>query len=164
VRNDAAGKHGLTPLTKCTTTMRMLVYGITVDCVDEYLKIGASTAMECIKKFTLGVIEVFGDEYLRKPNQTDVARLLQVAEARDFFSMLGSINCMHGSRRIVQRLKRHYFKSKLTMCQLSFLKPLHHTAFGYSMLIPPASARLLQCSFNIDSTETKCSLSSFKPL
>jgi len=32
---------------------------------------------------------------LRKPNQADVDRLLQVTEARDFPGMLGYIDCMH---------------------------------------------------------------------
>jgi len=72
----------------------MLAYSIAADCVDEYLKIGASTALECMKNFTLGVIEVFGNEYLRKPTQTDVDCLLQVAEAWDFPGMLGSIDCI----------------------------------------------------------------------
>ena len=73
----------------------MLAYGTTADCVDAYLKIGSSTAKKCIKNCALGVIEVFGNEYLRKPNQADVDRLVQVAEAWDFSGMLGSIDCMH---------------------------------------------------------------------
>jgi len=48
VRYDVAGKRGFLPLTKCAAVMRMLAYGVTADCVDEYLKIGASTAMECL--------------------------------------------------------------------------------------------------------------------
>jgi len=60
VRHDAAGKRGLSTLTKCTTIMRMLAYGIPVDCVDKYLNIGVGTAMECMKKFAIGVFEVFG--------------------------------------------------------------------------------------------------------
>ena len=95
LRYDAFGKRGLSLITKCTAAMRMLAYGVAADCVDEYLKIGASTAIECLKQFALGVVEVFGEEYMRKPNQVDVDRLLQVAEARDFPGMLGSIDCMH---------------------------------------------------------------------
>ena len=75
--------------------MRMLAYGISTDCVDEYLRIGETTAMTCMKNFAAGVIQVFGEEYLGKPTQADVDRLLQVAEARDFPGMLGSIDCMH---------------------------------------------------------------------
>ena len=51
MRYDAIEKLGLTPLTKCTAAMRMLAYSIAADCVDEYLKIGASTALECMKNF-----------------------------------------------------------------------------------------------------------------
>ena len=73
----------------------MLAYGITADCVDEYLKIGESTALECLKNFFVGVVQTFEQVYSRKPTQTDVDRLLAVAEARDFPGMLGSIDCMH---------------------------------------------------------------------
>ena len=50
-KSDALGRRGLSPLTKCTTTIRILAYGISTDCVDEYLKIGESMAMECMKNF-----------------------------------------------------------------------------------------------------------------
>ena len=76
----------LSPLTKCTAAIRILAYAISADCVDEYLNIGESTAMECMKNFAAGVIQVFGEEYLRKPTQADVDRLLAVG---------GSIDCMH---------------------------------------------------------------------
>jgi len=68
VRYDAAEKRELSPLTKCTAAMRMLACGIAADCVDEYLKIGASIAIECLKKFTSYIVEVFGEQYLRTPN------------------------------------------------------------------------------------------------
>ena len=83
------------PLTKCIVAMRMLVYGISADCVDEYLKISESTTMECMKIFVAGIIQVFGEKYLRKPTQADLDYLLQVAEAHDFFGMLESIDYMH---------------------------------------------------------------------
>jgi hypothetical protein len=34
---------------------------------DEYLKIGDTTAMEAMKNFVKGVIDVFGERYLRRP-------------------------------------------------------------------------------------------------
>ena len=39
-RNDALGKKGLSSLQKCTTTMRMLAYGVSNDVVDDYVRIG----------------------------------------------------------------------------------------------------------------------------
>ena len=77
----------------------MLAYGMVPDCIDECLKIGIRTPLECMKKFALVVIDVFGEKYLR-PNQANVDRLVQVAEARDFLGRLGSIDC-GGSGRIV---------------------------------------------------------------
>ncbi|KAI4971907.1 hypothetical protein ZWY2020_002821 [Hordeum vulgare] len=86
---------GLSPLQKCTGTMRMLAYGTPADALDEYLKIGKSTSLECMDKLARGVIAVFSGEYLRRPTRGDIERLLQVNESRGFPGMLGSIDCMH---------------------------------------------------------------------
>ncbi|KAI5004261.1 hypothetical protein ZWY2020_031504 [Hordeum vulgare] len=94
-RADCSGRIGLSPLQKCTATMRMLAYGTPADALDEYLKIGKSTSLECMDKFARGVIAVFGGEYLRRPTREDIERLLQVNESRGFPGMLGSIDCMH---------------------------------------------------------------------
>jgi hypothetical protein len=94
-RADCAGRIGLSPLQKCTAAMRMLAYGTPADALDEYLKIEKCTTLECMDKFTRGVIEVFGGEYLRRPSHEDVESLLQVNEARVFLGMLESIDCMH---------------------------------------------------------------------
>jgi len=75
--------------------MRILAYGIVADCVDEYLKIGKRTTLECLKIFASGVIQTFGQDYLRKLTQADIDRLLQVAEACDFSPTLGNIDCIH---------------------------------------------------------------------
>ncbi|KAI5405179.1 Developmentally-regulated G-protein 3 [Lathyrus oleraceus] len=84
MRVDATGKMGLSPLQKCTTAIRMLAYGSPADLVDEYVRIGESTSIECLQRFVKGVNVVFGAEYLRKPNNTDVEHLLQMGESRGF--------------------------------------------------------------------------------
>ncbi|KAI5424878.1 hypothetical protein KIW84_030890 [Lathyrus oleraceus] len=80
MRVDATGKMGLSPLQKCTTDIRMLAYGSPADLVDEYVRIGESTSIECLQRFVKGVNVVFGDEYLRKPNNIDVEHLLQMGK------------------------------------------------------------------------------------
>ena len=60
MRYNAAEKRGLSPLTKYAAAMQILAYVVAADCVDEYLNIGASTTMECHKKFIVGIVEVFG--------------------------------------------------------------------------------------------------------
>ena len=62
----------------------MLTYGISTYCIYEYLNIGESTRIECLKNFTVGVIHVFAEEYLRGLTQAIVDHLLQVARVRDF--------------------------------------------------------------------------------
>ncbi|KAL9676081.1 hypothetical protein QQ045_004294 [Rhodiola kirilowii] len=94
-RVDALGRRGLSPLQKCTASIRMLAYGIGADAVDDYVRIGKSTAIECLKTFATDVISIFESEYLRKPNSNDVQRLLKMGEARCFPGMMGSIDCMH---------------------------------------------------------------------
>jgi hypothetical protein len=72
-----------------------LANGSAADHLDEYLKIGDSTALEALKKFVEGIIVVFGKHYLRRPTKEDIERLLKVGESREFPGMLGSIDCMH---------------------------------------------------------------------
>ena len=69
--------------------------GSGADELDEYLKIGETTAMEALKKFVKGVREVFGERHLRRPTMEDTERLLKLGEKRGFPSMFGSVDCMH---------------------------------------------------------------------
>ncbi|XP_023157016.1 uncharacterized protein [Zea mays] len=92
---NAAGVLGFSCLQKVTAAFRQLAYGVPADYVDEYLRIGESTAIESLRKFVKAVCEVFGPQYLRAPNEDDTARLLSIAEQRGFPGMLGSIDCMH---------------------------------------------------------------------
>ena len=94
-RTDALGRLGLSPLQKITAAFRMLAYGVPADATDEYVKIGESTAIESLKKFCRTVVEIFSQQYLRRPNSTDIARLLHIGEERGFPGMLGSLDCMH---------------------------------------------------------------------
>ena len=94
-RRDACGALGLSSLQKISAAFRMLAYGVPADSVDEYVRIGESTAIESLKKFVKAIIAVFGDEYLRSPNSSDIARLLEINSDRGFPGMLGSIDCMH---------------------------------------------------------------------
>uniref|UniRef100_A0A0D3EBT5 Myb-like domain-containing protein n=1 Tax=Brassica oleracea var. oleracea TaxID=109376 RepID=A0A0D3EBT5_BRAOL len=76
-RRDAVGRLGLSPLQKCTAALRL----------------GESTTLSCLSSFTEGVIQLFGDEYLRRPTPEDLQRLLDIGEIRGFPGMIGSIDC-----------------------------------------------------------------------
>jgi hypothetical protein len=48
-RVDAVNRQGLSPIQKCTAAIRQLATGSAADELDEYLKIGETTAMEALK-------------------------------------------------------------------------------------------------------------------
>ena len=62
--------------------MRMIAYGVVADAIDDYVRIGATTARECLCHFVNEIITLFGDEYLRRPTTADLKRLLYVGEQR----------------------------------------------------------------------------------
>ena len=94
-RTDAVRVLGLSSLQKITAAYRILAYRTPADSMDEYIRIGESTIIESLRRFVKVVIEIFGNHYLRSPNNIDIARLLQTGEQRGFPGMLGSIDCMH---------------------------------------------------------------------
>ncbi|GKE11348.1 putative nuclease HARBI1 [Tanacetum coccineum] len=106
-RRDATGRQSLSSLQKCTGAMRVLAYGISFEAVDEYLRMSGAVTRKSLMSFIQGVISCFGDEYLRRPNEDDLARLLNVGEQHGFPEMES---------------------------QPSFWKPLRHMTYGYDML------------------------------
>jgi hypothetical protein len=70
--------------------VHMLAYGGPGDHLDEYICMGESTILECVRKFTRTMVQEYGDIYLRELNTDVIARLLEVAEERGFPGMLGS--------------------------------------------------------------------------
>ena len=96
-KRNAAGTLELSCLQKVVAAFRLLAYGVAADALDEYIHIGESTALEALRKFAVAVVEIFGQEYMRLPNEEDTARLLEIGASRGFPGMLGSIDCMHWS-------------------------------------------------------------------
>ncbi|XP_047941349.1 uncharacterized protein LOC125188513 [Salvia hispanica] len=95
-RYDAAGRPGRTAIQKCAAAIRQLAYGGTTNMWDEYLYIGKTTALDCLKYFCQGVVEIFGEQYLRSPTPEDCQDLMQMhGEQHGFLGMLSSIDCMH---------------------------------------------------------------------
>jgi hypothetical protein len=88
-RRNAAGALGFSCIQKVTAAYRQLAYAIPTDYVDEYVHIGESTSIECLRRFIRAVCEVFSQRYLRPPNEDDTVRLLNIAERRGFSEMLG---------------------------------------------------------------------------
>ncbi|XP_010489975.1 PREDICTED: uncharacterized protein LOC104767683 [Camelina sativa] len=94
-RRDASGRLGFSALQKCTSAIRMMAYGCAANAMDEYLRLAEMTAHKCLLHFVEGVINLFGDEYLRRPTAEDLQRLMNIGEHRGFPGMVGSIDCIH---------------------------------------------------------------------
>ena len=94
-RRNAAGRLWLSSFQKMTAAIRMLAYEAMADLCDEYISIGETTAMKCLKKFVKAVVSNFSKEYLWSPTNNDIIRLLALDESHGFPGMLGSIDCMH---------------------------------------------------------------------
>ncbi|GKE09822.1 hypothetical protein Tco_1413373 [Tanacetum coccineum] len=82
---DAVGKADISALVKCTSAIRQLAYAAVPDSLDEYLQIGEKTSRDCLMHFCNGVIELYGEEYLRRPTQTDVEKLYAFHENKHGF-------------------------------------------------------------------------------
>ncbi|CAL5441083.1 unnamed protein product [Camellia sinensis] len=92
---DVTGAPGLSGVQKMTAALRILQYGVPANAVDEYIRIGESTAIAALNFFTRSIVATYEAVYLRSPNEADVARLLQEGEQLEFPGMLGSLDCMH---------------------------------------------------------------------
>ncbi|XP_076909480.1 uncharacterized protein LOC143566756 [Bidens hawaiensis] len=80
--------------------MQVLAYGTSTDAHDEYLRMSEAVTRASLIKLVKGVISCFIQEYLRRPKDDDLARLLHVGAERGFLGMVGSIDCMHWQLKI----------------------------------------------------------------
>jgi hypothetical protein len=88
---NAVDTKGFSAHQKISAAMRVLAYGIPADYTDEYLSIGQSTTTEAVRKFSRMVIRLYGETYLRAPNEKDTKRLMEMNEKRGSPGMLGSL-------------------------------------------------------------------------
>ena len=80
----------------------MICYASSADSLDDKIRIGESTTVECMKQFCKTVVREFGEEYFRSPTPHDTARLLAMGDQRGFPGMMGSLDCMHWTWKTVQ--------------------------------------------------------------
>ena len=94
-RRNAAQVLGFSPFQKISAAMRVIAYGIPADYTNEYLRIGGQTTTDSVRMFAKMVIKLYGEKYLRAPDEEDTKRLMEMNEKRGWPGMLGSLDCMH---------------------------------------------------------------------
>lgn len=94
-RRIANSRLGLSTLQKVIVAIRILAYGVHADAINEYIKIGEYTVIECMKRFCLEIVDLLLEWYLKSPTSEDVARFLSIGQQCGFLRMLGSPDYMH---------------------------------------------------------------------
>nr|GEW82920.1 protein ALP1-like [Tanacetum cinerariifolium] len=93
-RYDCSGQRSISALMKCTSAICQLAYGCVPDSLGEYLQMGATTSRDSLRIFCKVIINLYGEEFLRKPTYTDIETLHAYHnEKHGFLGMLGSIDC-----------------------------------------------------------------------
>ncbi|CAL5410251.1 unnamed protein product [Camellia sinensis] len=72
-KTHVVGVVGLSSFQKKTAAMRMLAYGVVANSIDDYVRIGESTAIESLQRVVEAVVAIFSNVYLRTPNKDDIA-------------------------------------------------------------------------------------------
>ncbi|XP_052621045.1 uncharacterized protein LOC128126912 [Lactuca sativa] len=103
LRYDARGRRGFTTLQKCAMAIPLMAMGESPDSMDDYMRMSERTTRESLYTLSRGVVETFGDVYLRKPSLHDLQELYVLHEERhEFRGMIGSIDCTHWKWKIVR--------------------------------------------------------------
>ncbi|XP_070672555.1 uncharacterized protein [Malus domestica] len=93
-KKDAFGVMSLFPKQKITAALRMLVYRASADQVDEIARMGKSIILESLMRFCGAIESIYTAEYLRRPTEMELQRLLKKGEMRGFPGMIESIDCI----------------------------------------------------------------------
>ncbi|XP_023732506.1 uncharacterized protein LOC111880315 [Lactuca sativa] len=100
-RYDARGRQGFTTLQKYAAGIRLMAMRELPDTMDDYMRMSERTARESLYTLSRGVVETFGDVYLRKPSLHDLQELYATHEERhEFPGMIGSIVAHTGNGKI----------------------------------------------------------------
>ena len=102
-RRSAAGIMGFSGYQKISAAMRVIAYGIPADYTDEYLRIGQDTTTEFVRRFAKLVIKLYGEKYLRAPNEEDTKRLMEMNKKRGCRGCLVVLITCIGGEKIAQR-------------------------------------------------------------
>nr|GEY80894.1 protein ALP1-like [Tanacetum cinerariifolium] len=92
-RDYCTGQRGISSLMKCTFVIRQMAYRFVHDSLDEYLQMGATTARKSLQIFCKVVMNLYGEEFLRKPTYTDMEKLYSYHDEKHEFSEISRVDC-----------------------------------------------------------------------
>ena len=92
---NATGRAQIHPLVRLMACLHMFVSGCPADEVDQYYRIGESTARDAFVELAYLVVENFEDEFLGCPDDDEIERMLEFNKRRGAPGMFGSWDCSH---------------------------------------------------------------------
>ena len=94
--NPVTRSYGIHTRVRFCAALQLLVSGNALDSVDQYFKMGETTAHEAMKSFCKLVIQKFGDRYLNRcPTMREKQDVLELMKRRGFPGAFASWDCKH---------------------------------------------------------------------
>ncbi|XP_068302726.1 uncharacterized protein [Pyrus communis] len=89
---DRSGHSSFSPHQKFTIALQMLAYVSLTDAMGDTYGMSESTCLDNLTEYCYTIVQLYKEEYLHQPNQTDLDRLIRKAEDRGFMAMIGFQN------------------------------------------------------------------------
>ncbi|GJY08545.1 hypothetical protein Tco_0375599 [Tanacetum coccineum] len=86
--SDSTGKIVISPYIKCGYAIRQLSYNTVRDHLDKYMQMGEKTSRDSLNALFKDIMDLYEDGFLRRPTDTDVAKLYASHEEKHGFPRL----------------------------------------------------------------------------
>ncbi|GKB41859.1 ALP1-like protein [Tanacetum coccineum] len=94
---------------ECTSAIRQLTYDIILEFINQYLQMSTKTSLLSLDHFCTSVMEIFGQEYLRKPTMTDVVKLYRHHEEKHGFPGIRALEIPFVANSVTYPLGHYVF-------------------------------------------------------
>ena len=79
---------------KCTSAIHQLTYDTVPNALDKYLQTHAKYFRDSLEYFCKAIMDIYGDEFLRRPTYTDVEKLYAYHEG-EYVLDLVNLSCIY---------------------------------------------------------------------
>jgi hypothetical protein len=101
--------------------LKTLAYGVPSHTFIDYFQMSAQYASSCCKHFCKAVKLVYQNEFLRRPTQDDMKKIIRLHKVvHGVEGLMGSLDCTHTFWKIVPRLGKDLAKERRRSPQLSW--------------------------------------------
>ncbi len=143
-KKDATRLLELSSIQKCTSTIKMLAYGVETYYTNEYCTSSESNALERLKRFVKAIRTCLESNYLKQPTLANVKKQMKINKERGFPCMFASIDCMHWSWKYCPMAWHGQFQDKeKTRSIIRKLLTINLCGYGTHFLACPRETMML---------------------